>query len=260
MPLDAFSLARRLRAGETVYSAWCGLPEPLVCEVIAREGFSAVTLDMQHGMWDEASALQAIANIHLAGAAPVVRVPLWQNALISRMLDFGAEGIIAPMINGEAEARAYVQAAKYPPVGERSIGAHRAGMLARVPDQKLYIADANVGTITFAMIETRAAMDNLEIIAAMPGIDSLFVGPSDLSCSLSNGASMDSHSADVEAALEKVLKACERHKKIPGLYCRDADRAVAKAKSGFRFLAVASDTAFLRAGTAAQLKVLGSAR
>ena len=121
---------------------------------------------------------------------------------------------------------------------------------------KLYIADANAGTITFAMIESRAAMDNLEAIAAMPGIDSLFVGPSDLSCSLSNGASMDSHSAEVEAALEKVLKACDRHNKIPGLYCRDADRAVAKAKAGFRFLAIASDLAFLRAGTAAQLKVL----
>ncbi len=112
MPLDAFSLARRLRAGEIVYSAWCGLPEPLVCETIAREGFSAVTLDMQHGMWDEASALQAIAQVHLAGAAPIVRVPLWQNSLVSRMLDWGAEGIIAPMINGEAEARAFVQVAQ----------------------------------------------------------------------------------------------------------------------------------------------------
>ncbi len=89
-----------------------------------------------------------------------------------------------------------------------------------------------------------------------PVIDSLFVGPSDLSCSLSNGASMDPHSAEVEAALEKVLKACDRHKKIPGLYCRDAERAVAKAKSGFKFLTIGSDTAFLRAGTAAQLKAL----
>ena len=94
----------------------------------------------------------------------------------------------------------------------------------------------------------------------MPGIDSLFVGPSDLSCSLSNGASMDSHSADVEAALERVLKACDKHKKIPGLYCRDADRAVAKAKQGFRFLTVSSDLFFLRAGTAAQLKVIEAAR
>ena len=79
MSSPAFTLARRLRAGETVYSAWCGLPEPLICEAIAREGFSAVTLDMQHGMWDTASALAAIASVHLAGAAPVVRVPLWEN-------------------------------------------------------------------------------------------------------------------------------------------------------------------------------------
>jgi 4-hydroxy-2-oxoheptanedioate aldolase len=256
MSNKVFSLACRLRAGETVYSAWCGLPEPLVCEAIAREGFSAVTLDMQHGMWDTASALAAIAAVHLAGAAPIVRVPLWENATVSRMLDFGAEAIIAPMINGPAEAQGFVQVAKYPPLGERSIGAHRAGMLARVPDQKLYIADANEQTITFAMIETRAALDNLDAIAGMPGIDSLFVGPSDLSCSLSNGASMDSHSPEVEAALERVLKACDKHKKIPGLYCRDADRAVAKAKQGFRFLTVASDLAFLRAGTAAQLKTL----
>jgi 4-hydroxy-2-oxoheptanedioate aldolase len=251
-----FSLARRLRAGDTVFSAWCGLPEPLVCEAIAREGFSAVTLDMQHGMWDTASALEAIAAAHLAGAAPVVRIPLWENATVSRMLDFGAEGIIAPMINSLAEARAFVAAAKYPPVGERSIGAHRAGMLARVPDQKLYIADANTTTITFAMIETRAALDNLDAIAGMPGIDALFVGPSDLSFSLSNGDSMDSHSSEVETALEKVLKACDKHAKIPGLYCRDAERAAAKAKAGFRFLAVASDLTFLRAGAAAQLRVL----
>jgi 4-hydroxy-2-oxoheptanedioate aldolase len=258
MTNSAFTLARRLHAGETVFSAWCGLPEPLVCEAIAREGFSAVTLDMQHGMWDTASALAGIGAVHFAGAAPVIRIPLWDNATVGRMLDFGAEGIIAPMINGTAEAQAFVQTAKYPPLGERSIGAHRAGMIARVADQKLYIADANTATISFAMIETRAALDNLDAIAGLPGIDALFVGPSDLSCSLSNGGSMDAHSAEVEAALEQVLRACDRHRKIPALYCRDAERAAAKAKQGFRFLAVASDLAFLRAGTAAQLRALQS--
>ena len=253
----AFSLAGRLRAGETIFSAWCGLPEPLVCEAIAREGFEAVVIDMQHGMWDEASALQAVAQVHLAGSSPVVRVPLWHNSLVSRMLDWGAEGIIAPMINGETEARALVQVAKYPPLGERSIGAHRAAMIAGVPDQKLYIANANATTLSFAMVETKAAIDNLDAIASMPGIDVLFVGPSDLSCSLSNGTSLDPHSAAVEAALEKVLAACDRHKKIPGLFCRDAERATQKAKAGFKFLTVGTDITFLRAGTAAQLKALG---
>jgi 4-hydroxy-2-oxoheptanedioate aldolase len=256
MSSPAFTLARRLRAGETVYSAWCSLPEPLICEAIAREGFAAVVVDMQHGMWDEPSALQAVAHVHLAGAAPVVRVPLWHNSLVSRMLDWGAEGIIAPMINGEAEAHAFVQAAKYPPVGERSIGAHRAAMIAGVPDQKLYIADANDTTLTFAMIETRAALDSLDLIAAMPGIDVLFVGPADLSFSLSNGATLDPHSAAVDKALEQVLAACDRHKKIPGLFCRDAERALEKATAGFKFLTVGSDLIFLRAGTAAQLKSL----
>lgn len=251
-----FSLARRLRSGETVFSAWCGLPEPLVCEAIAREGFAAVVIDMQHGMWDEASALQAVAQVHLAGSAPIVRVPLWHNSLVSRMLDWGAEGIIAPMINGEAEARGFVQVAKYPPVGERSIGAHRAAMIAGVTDQKFYIADANETTLSIAMVETQAAIDHLEIIAAMPGIDMLFVGPADLSYSLSNGQTLDPHSAAVDAALEKVLKACDRHKKIPGLFCRDAERAMAKARTGFRFLTVGTDLTFLRAGTAAQLKGL----
>ena len=114
------------------------------------------TLDMQHGMWDDASALQAVAQIHLAGAAPIVRVPLWQNSLVSRMLDLGAEGIIAPMINGEAEARAFVQVAKYPPVGERSIGAHRAGdARRRAGPEALYRRRQCRRRITFAMIETR---------------------------------------------------------------------------------------------------------
>jgi len=256
MSSPPFSLARRLRAGETVFSAWCSLPEPLVCEAIAREGFPAVVIDMQHGMWDEPAALQAVAQVHLAGTAPIVRVPLWHNSLVSRMLDWGAEGIIAPMINSEAEARAFVQVAKYPPVGERSIGAHRAAMIAGVLDQKIYIAEANNTTLSFAMIETQAALDNLDTIAAMPGIDVLFVGPADLSFSLSKGAALDPHSAAVDAALEKVLAACDRHKKIPGLFCRDAERANDKAKTGFRFLTVGSDLIFLRAGTAAQLKAL----
>jgi 4-hydroxy-2-oxoheptanedioate aldolase len=256
MTSPAFSLARRLRAGETVYSAWCSLPEPLICEAVAREGFAAVVIDMQHGMWDEPSALQAVAQVHLAGAAPIVRVPLWHNSLVSRMLDWGAEGIIAPMINGEAEARAFVQVAKYPPVGERSIGAHRAAMIAGVPDQKIYIGEANGTTLTFAMIETQAALDSLDRIAAMPGIDVLFVGPADLSFSLSSGATLDPHSAAVDKALDKVLAACSRHNKIPGLFCRDAERAIDKARTGFKFLTVGSDLIFLRAGTAAQLNAL----
>jgi 4-hydroxy-2-oxoheptanedioate aldolase len=242
-----FSLARRLRAGETVFSAWCGLPAPLVIENIARAGFSAAVIDQQHGLWDTATTLAAIGGIHHAGSAPIVRVPLG---------DFGAEGIIAPMINSAADARAFVAATKYPPLGERSVGAHSAAAMAGFPDQRPYLKEANDTTITMAMVETRAAMQNLDAIAGTPGIDMLFVGPSDLSMALTDGKSLDPHSAEVEAALEKILAACKTHGKIPGLFCIDADRAMATAKRGFKFLTVGSDLGFLRAGAAEQLAKL----
>ncbi len=89
---SGFSLARRLRAGETVFSGWCGLPYPIVAELVGREGFPAVTLDGQHGLWDIASIMAAVAHIRLAGAAPIVRIPVGDFAGVSRALDFGAEG------------------------------------------------------------------------------------------------------------------------------------------------------------------------
>src|SRR6476646_2682851 len=191
----AFSLARRLRAGETVYSGWCGLPSPIVAELVGREGFPAVTLDGQHGLWDTASVLAAVAQVRQGGAAPIVRIPVGDFATVSRALDFGAEGIIAPMINTVEDARAFVSVAKYPPTGERSWGPHRAMMLGNIPDQKTYLREANELTVTFAMIETRTALANLDAIAAIEGIDALFVGPSDLSIALHNGADVEPHDA-----------------------------------------------------------------
>src|SRR6202051_2773893 len=129
MAIAAFTLARRLHAGETVYSAWCGLPYPIVAETLARDGFSAVTVESQHGLWDVGGILNGVAAIRQGGAAPIVGVPLNDVALVSRALDCGAEGVIAPMINTPADARAFAAAAKFPPIGERSWGPHRATQL-----------------------------------------------------------------------------------------------------------------------------------
>ncbi len=251
-----FTLAARLRAGETVFSGWCGLPAPIIVEVIAREGFSAVNIDQQHGLWDTAATVAGIAAIRQAGAAPIVRIPLGQFAAASRALDFGAEAIIAPMINTVEDARAFVSAAKFPPLGDRSWGPHRATMLAGIADQKTYLREANELTVTMAMVETKTAMANLDAIAATPGIDMLFVGPSDLSIGLTEGALLDPHSREVEAALDKIVAAAKKAGKFAGLYCANAERALATAKRGFRFLAVGSDLAFLRAGIGEQMKVL----
>jgi 4-hydroxy-2-oxoheptanedioate aldolase len=251
-----FSLARRLRAGEIVHSGWCGLPYPIVAELVAREGFSAVTLDGQHGLWDTAAALTAVAHVRLAGAAPIMRIPVGDFATVSRALDFGAEGTIAPMINTPADARAYVSCAKFPPIGERSWGPHRATTLAQMPDQTVYLREANALTVTFAMIETRTALDNVEAIAATPGIDALFLGPADLSIALSDGGKVDAMAAEVDVALERIIAAASKAGRIMGAYCHTAERAVALAKRGVRFLAVGSDMGFLRAGAAAALKVV----
>lgn len=251
-----FSLARRLKAGETVFTGWCPLPYPVVAETVAREGFVAVTIDQQHGLWDTASTLTGIAAIRQGGAAPIVRIPVGSFATASRVLDFGAEGVIAPMINTVEDARALVAVTKYPPIGERSWGPHRAMTLGNVPDMKTYLREANDVVVTIAMIETRTALANLEAIAGTPGIDALFVGPSDLSIALTDGAELDPHSALVERELDRLIAAARKANKIPGLYCANAERALFAAKRGFRFLAVGSDLGFLRAGTAAQVKAL----
>jgi 4-hydroxy-2-oxoheptanedioate aldolase len=256
MTIPAFALAARLRAGETVFSGWCGLPYPIVAETIGRDGFAAVTLDSQHGLWDLNAILTTVAAVRQGGAAPVVRVPVGDFATVSRALDFGAEGIIAPMINTPADARALAAAAKYPPVGERSWGPHRAMALAGLSDQALYLREANDHVVTLAMIETRTALGNLDAIVDTPGVDGLFLGPSDLSIALSDGKQLDPLSKEVDRELDRILAAADRAKKIPGAYCHSAERAAALAKRGVRFLAVMSDLAMLRAGTAAAMKVL----
>jgi 4-hydroxy-2-oxoheptanedioate aldolase len=253
--MTGFSLAERLRAGETVYTAWCSLASPIILEIAAREGFKAVTIDGQHGLWTPAEMRNGIAAIRQGGAAPIARIGLEEFGSASRALDWGAEGIVAPMINNVADAKRFVAACKLPPVGERSWGPHRAMMLAGVADAKTYLRDANDNIVTLAMVETQEALDNLDAIAAVPGIDVLFVGPSDWSITLTKGADLDPHSKIVEAANDKVLAAAKKAGKFAGLYCATAERAVEVSKRGFRFCAIGNDLGFVRAAYANAAKV-----
>ena len=254
--MAALSLARRLRTGETVFSAWTTLASPLVVEALAREGFAAVNLDAQHGMWEVASLIAGIGAVRAGGAAPLVRVPLEDFALVSRALDFGAEAIIAPMINDGADARRFVAAAKYPPLGERSWGPVRAMMLQGATAPIDYLREANEGTLTMAMIETPAALNNVDDIASTPGIDCLFIGPYDLATSLSAGKAQDIAAPEVERAIDEICAAAKKAGKIPAIYCHNAQRALAMAERGFRFIGVYSDLNLLREGAAAALKAL----
>jgi 4-hydroxy-2-oxoheptanedioate aldolase len=213
-------------------------------------------LDAQHGLWGIASAIGAIGALHHARAAPLLRVPLNDMALVSRALDFGAEGIIAPMINTESDARAFAAAAKYPPLGERSWGPLRAMPLQNRTVTVEYLREANEGTLTLAMIETETALNNVDAIAATPGIDALFIGPYDLSTALSRGTKQDVDALEVLRAIEHIRDAALKMGKIPGIYCSTAERARAMAERGFKFITVGSDLGLIRDGVAATLKAL----
>lgn len=254
--MAGFDLARRLRAGETVYAAWCSFAAPMVAETVARGGFAAVVLDMQHGLWDTGSIIAGIGTVDHAGASPVVRVPLNDFAFVSRALDFGAAAIIAPMINSAADARKFAAVAKFPPLGERSWGPQRAMTLQGKTATVDYLREANDGTLTMAMIETPMALAQVDSIAETPGIDALFIGPYDLSTSLSAGKAQDVQAAEVERAIDQICVAANKAGKIAGIYCTNAERALAMAKRGFRFVTVGGDVGYLRDGLAAQMKTL----
>ena len=256
MTHSPFPLARGLRAGETVFAGWCTMASPLAAETLGRDGFPAVVLDVQHGLWDTASLIAGIGALHHSGAVPVVRVPLNDFAYVSRALDFGAEAIIAPMINSASDARAFAAVAKYPPLGERSWGPQRAMALQGRTVSTEYLREANAGTLTLAMIETPTALNDVDNIAATDGIDALFIGPYDLSTSLSGGTAQDVTAPEVERAIDQICAAAVKAGKIPGIYCRDAERALAMAKRGFKFITIGNDHGFLRDGIAAQMKVL----
>ena len=251
-----FDLARRLRAGETVYAAWCASPRrwwPKPSRATALPPSSSIC---STGCGTPRSIIAGIGAVYHAGASPVVRVPLNDFAFVSRALDFGAEAIIAPMINSAADARKFAAVAKFPPLGERSWGPQRAMTLQGKTATVDYLREANDGTLTMAMIETPMALAQVDSIAETPGIDALFIGPYDLSTVADGGKAQDVQAAEVERAIDQICAAATKAGKIPGIYCNGAERALAMAKRGFRFVTVGGDVGYLRDGIAAQVKTL----
>ena len=197
------ALAQQIRNGPPVLAAWCGVAEPLLAEILVREGFDTAVLDMQHGAYDLATAMRGISGVALAGKPCIVRIPVGDFANVSRLLDSGAAAVIAPMINTVADARAFAAFSKFPPLADRSWGPHRAIALTGM-DHPTYLAKANSIQLAIAMIETREALAALDDILAVPGIDGVFVGPSDLSIALSHGAAVNPDHPEVDKALTHV--------------------------------------------------------
>jgi 4-hydroxy-2-oxoheptanedioate aldolase len=245
------ALARDLGQGKPVFTAWCGLPEPSIAGYLAREaGVDAVVLDMQHGAIDFLAVTRAIPLVAAAGKSAIPRIPLGEFGTASRLLDAGAAGIIAPMINTVEDATRFAAAVKFPPLGERSWGPHPAITLTGL-SHAAYFGDANGFVRSFAMIETREALDQVDAILAVPGIDAIFIGPSDLSIGLSKGARLDPEGAEVNAAIDHALARARAASKLAGIYAPTGERAADFARRGYDLVAVGSDLGFLRAGAAA---------
>ncbi|MBU2533919.1 MAG: HpcH/HpaI aldolase/citrate lyase family protein [Alphaproteobacteria bacterium] len=251
------TLFSRLEAGETLFTAWSGIPDPMTVEVMAGQGFDAVTLDMQHGGHHEDSVLRSIPSVLCAGAHPVVRIPVGRFDMASRALDFGAEAVIAPMINSVADARAFGAAMKYPPVGERSWGPTFALPRSTIRDTQDWLLNSNARTLSFAMVETQAALDALDGILETPGIDGIFVGPSDFSIAWTRGGAIDPTREDMMEAIADIARRTLAAGKVGGIYLTNVAMAGRFAKMGYRFQAVASEHRVIAAGSAA---LLGDAR
>lgn len=242
----------RLQAGPAAFAAWCGMREPNVVETILRQGYDCAILDWQHGFHDQQSIETGIFVAQSLGKPAIIRIGVGDFAGAARFLDWGAAGIIAPMINSAADARTFADFVKYPPMGGRSWGPPRAAAMMGLSNAE-QLARGNAATLAIAMIETREAMNELEDILAVPGIDGVFVGPADLSIALTRGATVDPLHPELDAALTLIARKAHAAGKIASAFCPDGKRGAELASRGYTLLSLGTDGSMLRAAARAEL-------
>jgi 4-hydroxy-2-oxoheptanedioate aldolase len=252
------SLEARLAAGDTVCSAWSGVPDALTVELLAAQGFDAVTLDMQHGGHNEDSVLRSIVPVQRVGKPALVRIPVGRFDMASRALDFGAEAVIAPMVNSLEDAHRFAAAMKYPPVGERSWGPTYGFPRYGKGDHAQWLRESNRRTLSFAMIETRAAVEILDRILDAPGIDAIFLGPSDFSIAWTKGERVDATLEDMMQAVEEIAGRARKAGKYAGIYVIDPKLCGRFVSMGYQLLAMGSEPTVMRLGSEALLTAVRS--
>ncbi len=236
------SIRRQALDGEVLVGTWLVLGSPLTAEIAGRSGFDWVLLDMEHGMGANDSLLWQLQALAGTPAAPVVRVAENNPVLIKRALDLGPSGIMAPMISKAEDAEQMVRSMRYPPAGIRGVSPFtRSADFGRdFPD---YFATANDDLLCLVQIETAEAVENAEAIAAVDGVDVLFIGPLDLTVGLGIMKQFDHPS--YRAAVEKIITACRNTGKIAGIVLLDVEVPEETVADGFTFIARASDGSVL---------------
>ena len=245
------SLREALTGTKPAIGGWCVIPGSFTAEIVASAGFDWVCVDVQHGLIGYQEMLVMLQAVAVVGVPSIVRVPWNDPGWIMKALDAGAAGVIVPMVNSPAEAAAAVGACRYPPDGYRSWGPTRASL--GVPDYSPELANRSV--ICAVMVETVAALEQLAEIVSVPGVDAVFIGPSDFALSMGFGPRTDE--PEHRRLLEAVPAVCRDRGVVAGIACGSAELLARWRQAGYTMLAAPSDLVTLRRATA---EVLDSAR
>src|SRR3569833_787501 len=231
-------------SGGVVVFGWLAIPSSFSAEVMAHQGRDTLTVDLQHGVTDYASAVAMFTAISTTSTVPIARVPWLDPGIIMKTLDAGAYAIICPMVHSREDAEKFVYACRYPPEGGRSFGPIRATLYGGVE----YPVKANETIVTLAMIETRQALDRLDEILSVKGLDAVYIGPADLSLSLGCTPTFDDVDKPVTEANNKKHAKTKKHNKIPCIHNGTPEMALKRIARGFRLVTIGSDARLMTAG------------
>jgi 4-hydroxy-2-oxoheptanedioate aldolase len=232
------------KSGGAAVNGWLAIPNGFSAETMAHQGWDSLTIDLQHGVVDYQAALAMLQAVSTTNTVPVVRVPWLEPGILMKMLDAGAYGVICPMVNTREDAQRLVAYTHYAPRGTRSFGPIRALLYGGAD----YPQHANDTIVRFAMIETRQALDNLDSILSVEGLDAVYIGPSDLSLSLGCRPVFDDVDPPVEQAIAHILARAKAHGLVAGVHNGTPEVALKRIAMGFQFVTVSSDARLMAAG------------
>ena len=232
------------KTGGAVVNGWLAIPSSFSAETMAHQGWDSLTIDLQHGMVDYQAMIPMLQAISTTATVPVVRVPWLEPGILMKTLDAGAYGVICPMINTREDAEKLVAYTHYAPRGTRSFGPVRALLYGGAD----YPTHANDTIVTFAMIETARALENLDDILSTPGLDAIYIGPSDLSLALGCTPTFDDVDPKAAEAIEHILARAKHHGVVAGIHNGTPEAALRRVGMGFQFVTVSSDARLMAAG------------
>ena len=233
------------KSGGAAVNGWLAVPNSFSAEVMAHQGWDSLTIDLQHGVVDYQAMVGMLQAISTTNTVPVVRVPWLEPGALMKALDAGAYGVICPMVNTREDAQRLVAYTHYAPRGTRSFGPVRALLYGGAD----YPQQANDTIVTFAMIETAQALDNLDDILSVEGLDAVYIGPSDLSLALGCRPVFDDVDPPVAQAIDHILARAKAHGLVAGIHNGDPDVALGRIAKGFQFVTLSSDARIMAAGS-----------